>query len=56
MRARATNILKKKTQTAHASYPRARKDATKLHLAIKDGESEKRETLATSSKEPDKQI
>ena len=39
-----------------ASYPRARNDATKLDLAIMDGELEKKEILATSSKGSDKQI
>ena len=54
MRGRAANMLKKKTD--RASFPRARMEATKLDLAIKDGESEKKEILSTSSKEYDKQI
>ena len=53
--ARQSNKYIKKT-TDRASYPRARKDTTKLDLAIKDGESEKKETLATSSKGSDNLI
>ena len=44
-----------KTQD-RASYPRARNDATKLFLAIEDGQLEKKETLATILKESDKKI
>ena len=44
-----------KTQD-RASYPRARNDATKLFLAIEDGQLGKKETLATILKESDKKI